>query len=424
MKVFKKILAVVLVAAVIVGVFALLQAVVMPKYTYKNLPEGRMVSEWYEEENDHDIIFIGDCEVYENYSPVVLWEKFGVTSYIRGSAQQLIWQSYYLLEEMLEKETPSAVVYNIQAMQYNEPQAEAYNRLTIDGMKLSKHKVGAIKSSMMMKDGECDEEEISYYLPFLRYHARWSELTGDDFKYAFSSTPKVSHNGFLMRADTIPAGKQATVKEKTKSELQFGETAWEYLNKIADLCEDRGVKLILVKAPALRPYWYPQWDEQIKQFAHERCLTYINFIDYFGLDTSGNEVVYSPAGYTAEYIIEGADASATDMISPSDMLDFSTDTYDGGQHMNLSGAEKLTDVFGKLVTSFVYFPDHADDEALNADWQAKCDRYHAMAADQARELEEKGWLESYGARKPDLSATDAPKAKSPTDTASASDSLA
>ena len=401
-KKLKNTLIFILCAAIFVGIFALLSALVRPKYTLTNLPEGKLVGEYYDEQHDHDILFVGDCEVYENYSPVLLWQRYGVTSYIRGSAQQLIWQSYYLLEEMLEKETPSAVVYNIQAMQYNEPQEEAYNRLTLDGMKLSKHKIDAINASVMRdENGKCTEEKISYYLPLLRYHARWSELDGTDVNYLFTETPNISHNGFLMRSDIKPAGMQATVKEKTKSELEFGENSWKYLNMMADLCEEKGVKLILVKAPALRPYWYPRWDEQIVQFAKERKLTYINFIDYFGLDTSGNTVVYSPAGYTANYIVDGWDVSETDMLSPSDMIDFETDTYDGGQHMNLSGAEKLTDVFGRIITGIIDFPDHSNDKELAYDWSVKIERYEWMLKDQAKELAEKGWLESYGAKKPD-----------------------
>lgn len=69
---------------------------------------------------------------YTSFSPVELYNKYGITSYIRGSAQQLIWHSYYLLEEMLERENPKIVVYNVLAMKYDEPQKEAYNRMTID----------------------------------------------------------------------------------------------------------------------------------------------------------------------------------------------------------------------------------------------------------------------------------------------------
>lgn len=378
----------------LVTVFTVLQGIFMPKYSFKNLPEGALVAEYYDEKNPHDVLFVGDCEVYENYSPVVLWEQYGVTSYIRGSAQQLVWQSYYLLAEMLEQEQPAAVVYNIQAMQYGVPQDEAYNRLTLDGMKLSSHKRDAIRASMMD-----DEEELSYYLPLLRYHARWSELNSDDVRYCFKPVEKVSHNGFLMRSDTLPAGMQPTVREKASYE--FGEAAWEYLDKMTALCKDKGVELILVKAPALRPYWYPEWDAQITDYAKANGLTYINFIDLFGLDTSGNEVVYSDSGYEAAYLLCGTETALAEPIADEDMLDFSTDTYDGGQHMNLSGAEKLTRVFGNILTSAVDIPDHSSDTALCADWAEKSQRYYDMLSEQQRELEQYGWLKSFGASAPE-----------------------
>jgi hypothetical protein len=173
----KKILingAVFCVAIIILG---FLQRLLMPKYMYA-IPEGNLIEEYYDEVKNHEVIFIGDCEVFSNISPVTLWENYGITSYIRGSAQQLIWQSYYLLEETLKYEKPDVVVYNVLAMKYNEPQKEAYNRLTLDGMKLSKSKIGAIKASMME-----EEDLITYLFPLLRYHSRWSELTTEDFQY-------------------------------------------------------------------------------------------------------------------------------------------------------------------------------------------------------------------------------------------------
>ena len=61
-----------------------------------------MTAEYYDETLDHDVLFVGDCELYENISPIKLWQDHGITSYIRGSAQQLVWQSYYLLEDALK----------------------------------------------------------------------------------------------------------------------------------------------------------------------------------------------------------------------------------------------------------------------------------------------------------------------------------
>ena len=70
---------------------------VRPKYASGITLEGSMVENWYAHAKEgHQVLFIGDCEVYESFSPVTLFREYGATSYIRGSAQQLMWQSYYL----------------------------------------------------------------------------------------------------------------------------------------------------------------------------------------------------------------------------------------------------------------------------------------------------------------------------------------
>ena len=63
-----------------------LQRLLVPKYMGL-VTEGAFIGEYYQDPSEHDVIFLGDCEVYENISPIVLWREYGVTSYIRGSAQ-------------------------------------------------------------------------------------------------------------------------------------------------------------------------------------------------------------------------------------------------------------------------------------------------------------------------------------------------
>ena len=177
-----------------VSLFLFFQQLLTPKYM-SGIYEGRLIGEYYSDDKSHDVIFIGDCEVYENISPMTLWENYGITSYIRGSPQQLVWQSYYLLEETLKYEKPKVVVFSVLAMKFDTPQSEAYNRLTLDGMRLSTAKSGAVRASMT--DGE---DWITYLFPILRYHDRWRELGTDDIKYFFGGE-SVSHNGFIMRCD-------------------------------------------------------------------------------------------------------------------------------------------------------------------------------------------------------------------------------
>lgn len=310
----------------------LLQRLLMPKYA-ADVVEGALIAEYYEEEKDHDVIFIGDCEVYENFSPVVLWQDYGINSYIRGSAQQLIWQSYYLLEDTLRYETPQVVIFNVLALQYNEPQREAYNRMTLEGMRWSWSKVNAIRASMLE-----EEHFLDYVFPLLRYHSRWSELGIEDVSYMFDA-PRISHNGYYMRVDVKPA--ENVPEGRILADYRFGENAWIYLDKITALCRENDIQLILVKAPSLYPYWYDQWEEQIEDYAVENNLLYINFLEL--TDETG--------------------------------LDFSTDTYDAGLHLNLSGAEKITEYLGEVLRKEAGLKDRRDEEHLSQVWDGKIEAY-------------------------------------------------
>ena len=292
--------------AVSFGLFLLLQRLVMPKYQ-SSLLEGALIREYYASPKTHDILFFGDCEVYESFSPTVLEEESGLSSFIRGSASQRIWQSYYLMEETLTYETPKLFVFNVLAMQYGDPVREEYNRMTLDGMRWSGSKLRSVLASR-----NPEESLISYLFPLLRYHDRWSELTAEDVTCLFHTRP-VSEQGYLPQEGVKPAGQ--IPEGKPLADYQFPERCYSYLDQMRMLCEKEGITLILVKAPSLYPYWYPEWEEQIEDYAERYDLPYFNFLEAI----------------------------------PEIGLDFQTDTYDAGLHLNRTGAEKLTRYFARCL---------------------------------------------------------------------------
>lgn len=326
-------IALVLLTAVLLG---LLQALLMPKYM-SNPKEGALIAEYYNEEKDHDVLFIGDCEVYESFTPPTLFEEYGITSFIRGSAQQLAWHSYYLLEDALRYETPKAVVFNVLSLKYGTPQSEAYNRMSLDGMRWSSSKIKAIGASMT------DEESFfSYVFPLLRYHSRWRELGREDFSYLLSRDT-VSHNGYLMQTAINPKA-----SDKVGNELfdyTLPATSMEYLEKMRVLCEEKGIELILIKAPtnSWGYYWYDEWEQQIEDYASQKNLRYYNFIE----------------------------------LEEEIGLDWRTDTYDAGVHLNVYGAEKLTSYFGKLLAENHGLTDRRGEAELSKRWNEKITQYYA-----------------------------------------------
>lgn len=369
--------------------FAALQRLVQPKYA-SDMPEGNFTAEYYEETTEHDVILVGDCEVYENIDPMYLWSNYGITSYIRGNAQQLAWQSYYLLEDTLRTETPKVVIYNVQALTYAEPQREEYNRMTLDGMKWSATKLNAIQASACK-----GEKLLDYVFPLLRYHSRITALTGDDLTY-YWNRPKISHNGYYMRIDVLPVSEsdvadaswleedsgeedeeiedpwadvEGAVEEDEEDPLlpaaeegkPFGSLPMEYLDRMRLLCEEKGIQLILMKAPSLAPVWYDSDNQQVVDYAEKYQLPYINFYEL--LEETG--------------------------------LDYEKDTYDGGLHMNLSGADKLSEYLGELLQETYHVADHRGEENYDKVYEKKLQFYENMKKEQQEELERYGEIRSY-----------------------------
>ncbi|MBR1798016.1 MAG: SGNH/GDSL hydrolase family protein [Clostridiales bacterium] len=344
------------VLGVAVTVLALwfLQKLLVPKYQ-RGVVEGSMIEEYYDSNEPHEVLFLGDCEVYENISTVTLYENYGISSYIRGSAQQLTWQSYYLLEDTLRYETPKVVVFNVLALKYGEPQSESYNRMTLDGMRWSSSKWNAIDASMT--DGE---SMIDYVFPFLRYHSRWDELTRTDFEHVLDKD-RVTINGYYMRADVMPEAEFPS--PMPLSDYTLPQSAMDYLMRMYELCRENDIELVLIKAPTLYPYWYEQWDAQVRQFSYDYNVPYINYI--YLRDIMG--------------------------------LDMSTDTYDAGLHLNIYGAEKFADYIGRYLTNSFELTDYRQIPEVAQQWEDDIVFYDALRDAQLAELQQYGELRSWGA---------------------------
>lgn len=335
------------------GMMWAFQSLLVPKYMGA-VVEGNFTEEYYRDPTEHELLIVGNCESYENISPMSLWENYGITSYIRGNSNQLIPQSYYLLKEALKYETPKVVLLNIQAMTVGEQSSEEYNRMVFDGMRWSKEKLQGILSTRT--EGESLTE---YIFPVLRYHSRWSQLSVEDFRYAFGGKPLRSYNGYYLRADVRPYTEFPA--ERRRSDYSFPEKNVRYLEEIVRLCREKGIELVLMKAPSMYPVWAEPYEEQIAEFASERELPYINTLLY--MDEIG--------------------------------LDMSTDTYDEGLHLNVYGAEKLSVWLGEWLRERYELSDFRDYEAYASVYNQRLWEYDKEKEEQRTEFEQLGYISKY-----------------------------
>ena len=140
---------------------------------------------------------------------------------------------------------------------------------------------------------------------------------------------------------------------KKLPDYQFSEKCYMYLDMMKDLCKEKGVEFVLVKAPSLYPYWYEEYDEQMKVYAEKNGLRYYNLTER--IDEIG--------------------------------LDFQKDTYDAGIHLNLSGARKLSSYFAELLSQEFELTDYRTVDEVNKRYIEKIDEYEKIIKENEEAME-------------------------------------
>ena len=303
-----------------------LNKVVMPKYISEN-QDGRITGEYYRSAKYDDVIFVGSSTVFSGINPGILWEKEGISSFVRANASQPMWISYYMVEDALRCRKPELVCIDTTFIKYDDDFVEEpSSRKSIDGMRLSLSKLNCIKASM----GE-DEKMLEYIIPLFRFHTRWKELKWEDIRYAWYNRP-VTLNGYIE--DTVVEGTDDDELIYTAQVRDISPKNVEYLRKTIELCQSKGVSVFVFKMPSHSPNWNDDFDRQINGIAGEYGVTYINF-DKFNDDIG---------------------------------LDYTTDTPDAGSHLNSSGAAKFSEYLAKYIRDNYNITDRRSDRSYGNYW--------------------------------------------------------
>lgn len=325
----------------------LAQALLVPHDRAAN-PEAFLLADYMEAEVSSDeVVFLGDCEVYEAFSPVTMWQEYGISSRVCGTPQQLLWHSYAILEEVFDRSSPRVVVLGVYGLIYNEPQSEAYNRMALDHLPTSKTKWQVLNDAMTK-----GESKLSYLVPLLRYHDRWSQLSWRDVTTLFDEQAPVSTRGYLMQTGIVPGAAPNHEGALPPREDAFGALALEYFDRIVSLCREHGAELVLIKAPtdSWRYPWHDEYEAQVESLAERYDLPYYNFLN--DIETIG--------------------------------LDYTNDTYDAGLHLNVYGAEKLSIYFGKILKEKYQLTDTRLRDYDYVVWAGDIARYEAQKAKEGR----------------------------------------
>lgn len=281
-----------------------------------------------------DVLFMGSSHMLNGVSPMQLWAEYGIPSVNLGRNGQVLPVTYYALQEALRWQSPKAVVLDVyKVVQDSLIDSAASLHATMDHMRPGLPKLRAAQDLLP------PEERTEYLLDIVLYHNRWKELTAEDFRPA-DTTEKGAQALFTQEAPY--AGWTLLPPEETAAPVRL---QIDYLDRIAALCREEGIELILVALP----FTTPADDELNRQavvngmadYAQDKGLAFVNLMHRTG------EMEF----------------------------DFSQDMADT-YHVNWQGMAKVTSWLGGYLAEHCGLPDRRGEEAYRR-WNEALPAYRA-----------------------------------------------
>lgn len=176
-------------------------------------------------------------------------------------------------------------------------------------------------------------EKGNYYFPIFRIHDIWKPLlTGIQYKDEM-------YKGFILRDIVKPYCGGAYMKP-TKKKAKIPDAVYDYMDDIISMCREHGIKLVLYSSPSPDNYNYERHNV-LEEYARDYSLDYIDM-----------NLKLKDIG-----------------------IDWKTDSFDGGDHLNLCGAEKVTDYIAKYIKSTCNISDIKSD-IVYKEWENELVKYN------------------------------------------------
>ncbi len=264
-----------------------------------------------------DVLVLGDSNAAQGIAPMEWYSSRGITGYTYGVAWFSVYSAYYRLRKLYDEQSPKVVVLGTDIL-YSKKGNETYVQ----------NAVGDILDELF---------------PLVRFHDNWKQLSARNLLEEHDYTWRDVNKGFTPLTEIAPYSGGNYMYENDTAPINL--LVLFYLNRLVDLCTEHGSQLLFVTVPAGTSWSLPRHNG-VAAYAAEHDIPYIDY----NLD---------PAAIG---------------------FDWNTDTPDGGSHLNVSGAVKVSDDLGRYLAENYALPDHRGTDGY-ADWDADAVRYRASRAE-------------------------------------------
>ena len=328
-----------------------------------------------------DTVFIGNSDIYRAISPVDLFHQTGITSAIAGRPNKQLSEVPGDIWDILRYQNPKTIVLETDCMfsgtnpgfkkGISPLEAEAAKvdvagqapskatNADVAGQAPSKATDADVAGQAPSKATDAPQQNIfdkckallqegdsaflaalNYKFPLVKYHDNWKHLKLTTFlqprgKYHFSNKGMAYANTvkaypFGNEYMQLSGGKHAMLSEEKLDQFQ----------KIYDLCDRNGIRLVLLTVPSANT-WNKGKSDTVKQLAKKYDLTYYDY----------NRQL--PTGF-----------------------DWATDSKDGGNHLNYAGASAVTKDLAKKLTDDLTMNPTSLTKEQKQQWRKDYEHFH------------------------------------------------
>ena len=197
-----------------------------------------------ENENTIDIVVVGDSESYRSIIPLKLWKDYGYTTYLCGTPEQRMADSYKFVRKAFKNQSPKIVI------------------LEADNLYIESKLTDLIKNC------------IFQILPIIEYHDRWKNIGSHDLLEKVKYTGIEEFKGYEYSTDIQPADDtDYMVYSEDIEEIQKLNKI--FVKLINQYCKEHNAEFIIVSAPQTEDWNYARHNA-VKKLADEQKVEYID----------------------------------------------------------------------------------------------------------------------------------------------------
>lgn len=296
--------------------------------------KNRFAGFYAEKDNTIDVILVGSSPVYPFYSAPKLYGEQGIAAYPLSTNNQRPKAIKYLLTEAQKTQDPSLFVIELRMFTMPDEEWEdtmVFTRGVTDNLKYSLNRVRAINALVSDKS-----ERYTYYFDIFKYHSNWKMLFLPEELAKWNYEKSSPLKGLEIKYGVGPAD-------------------WTDYSGVTDMQEPAAEQLEVL-------YDLLSW-----------------------IDASGKDALFIVSPYVMKreerekfnYLADVIEKSGYPVLDFNEHvqeagIDFSTDFYDYGGHVNALGQEKCTAFLESYLVKHYELPDHrgqAGYESWDSAWQ-------------------------------------------------------